>query len=102
MQSKDFNLKYAQSIPALSNKLAAAQADGPDGIVNLLVTYSDYDFGSAAWFLTSQCKPGVLDGLKTAGKDGFDAYLDCIGTTAVDDQTAYYNRALAALGVRSS
>ena len=102
MQSKDFNLKYAQSIPALSGKLAAAQAAGPDGVVSLLIAYSDYDFGSAAWFLTSQCTPDVVSGLKKAGSASFGAYLDCIGTTATDDRTAYYNRALAALGVKSS
>ena len=106
MQSKAFNDKYAQSIaagnPAFKQKLAGVSASDPDAVVSLLVSYKDYDFGSAAWFLTSQCDKSVVQGLQQAGDKSFAAYLGCIGTSPSSDRTAYYNRALAALGVKSS
>ena len=101
MQSASLNLKYAQSIPELKDKLAAAPQGG-DALVDLLIEYSDYDFGSAAWFLTTQCDKGVVNGLKTPGQAGFKAYLDCIGSEMSDQRTGYYNRALAALGGQNS
>jgi len=101
MQSSKFNTMYAQSIPELKPQLAKAQ--GADAVLNLLVSYSDYDFGSAAWFLSSQCTDGVKSGLKTPGAGAFGKYItDCLGTTLTDGRTQYYNRALAALGVKGS
>ncbi|KAL6720683.1 hypothetical protein ACLMJK_002608 [Lecanora helva] len=102
MQSAKFNEQYADSIPELKGAVAGAKAAGPNGIVNLLVHYADYDFGSAAWFLTSQCEKGVVEGLKKPGDAAFKAYLGCIGTSPTDDRSQYYKRALAAYGLKSS
>ncbi|KAL8735874.1 MAG: hypothetical protein Q9181_002652 [Wetmoreana brouardii] len=55
MQSPEFNLKYAKSIPALQSKLAAAGSD-PKAVLGLLTANGEYDFGSGAWYLATQCK----------------------------------------------
>lgn len=102
MQSAAFNLKYAQSIAELAPQLAAAQKAGAENVTDLLISYSDYDFGSASWFLTSQCSPSVVDGLSKAGTAAFNAYLGCIGTSPSDDRTGYYTNALKAFGVTGS
>lgn len=47
MQSPEFNLKYAKSIPELKDKLAAAGTD-PKAVLALLTANGAYDFGSAA------------------------------------------------------
>lgn len=51
MQSPTFNLKYAQSIPALKDQVASVRGD-PVQVLDLLLTKMEYDFGSGAWFLT--------------------------------------------------
>lgn len=99
MQSAAYNLEYAQSIPDLAGKLEAAQAAGPEHILDLLTSNSDYDFGSAAWYLTSQCDKGVVSGLSKAGTAAFDAYLGCIGATGSAQRTEYYTTALKTFGV---
>lgn len=101
MQSAKFNLEYAKSIPNLvrTEEYKAAEAAGPENVTSLLIYYSNYDFGSAAWFLTSQCEPDVVSGLAKAGTKSFNAYLDCIGTKADAERTKYYNNALKAFGV---
>ena len=99
MQSAAFNQKYAQSIPALDGQLAGL---GPAALTALLVQNIDYDFGSGAWFLTTQCGASVVSGMKNAGAASFAAYLGCIHTPVTSDRTAYYNRALEALGVKGS
>lgn len=101
MQSAKFNLEYAKSISKLAptEEFAAAEAAGPENVTSLLISYKNYDFGSAAWFLTSQCEPDVVSGLAKAGTSSFNAYLDCIGTKADAERTKYYNNALKALGV---
>ena len=102
MQSAKYNLQYAQSIPELKPLLAKVDTKDPEKVLKLLITYSEYDFGSASWFLTSQCPKDTVEGLKKAGKDSFGKYLECIGTTATDDREKEYQAALQAMGVNSS
>lgn len=102
MQSAAYNLKYAQSIPELAPQLPAAQAAGAENVTSLLISYANYDFGSAAWFLTSQCDAGVVSGLAKGGTAAFGAYLGCIGTSSSDERTQYYTNALKAFGVTGS
>ena len=99
MQSPTYNLKYAQSIPALAPYLAKIQTSDVVAVLDLLIKYTNYDFGSGAWFLTSQCDPSVRSGLQSGSAAGFSAYLACIGTTETSDRDAYYQRAVTALGV---
>ena len=100
MQGPKFNVQYAQSLPALKASLPAG--NDPATILALLVANIDYDFASAAWFLTTQCTPSVRDGLKKGGLAGFTAYVGCIGAPMADDRTAYYKAAAKAFGVSAS
>lgn len=102
MQSAKYNLQYAQSIPELAPLLAKVDTKNPEAVLELIITYADYDFGSAAWFLTSQCSKETVQGLSKPGEEAFGAYLKCIGTEASDDRQKKYEAALAALGVKSS
>ena len=104
MQSAAFNMKYAMSIPSLSAKLAPVMT-GPDGLGNpngirdLLTSNDDLDFGSAAWYLKTQCGPAVGKNLATGGLAAWQAYITgCVHTTPTPDRQAYYERAMKALG----
>jgi hypothetical protein len=102
MQSPAFNAEYAASIPALSSKLPSVASD-PVGTLNLLLSSETYNFGSAAWFLTSQCSSDVRTDLQSGSESGWESYISsCIGTTVTDDRKAYWTRAMQALGVTSS
>ncbi|KAL2037692.1 hypothetical protein N7G274_009637 [Stereocaulon virgatum] len=59
MQGPKFNVEYAQSLPALKASLPAG--NDPAAVLALLVANIDYDFASAAWFLTTQCAPSGAD-----------------------------------------
>lgn len=104
-----FNLLYARSIPALSTSLdAITTGDTVDGLgddelnaVRALVLPDAYAWGSAAWFLTTQCSEEVRSTLRTGGQAGFESYMGCVGTTATSDRLAYWERANTAFGVSS-
>ena len=106
MQMGNYNFLYAKSIPALSSKLSeittASSADGlSDDQMNAilaLVTPDEYTWGSAAWFLTSQCA-SARPAIQAGGQAGFQAYMSCAGTSATSDRLAYWNRANSALGI---
>ena len=97
MQSAAFNLQYATSL-----QLGAVEQAGPSGVLDALISNDTYDFGSAAWFLDTQCGPDVKANLATGGLDAFTAYLGCIGTTMSPDREAYWQRAAVALGIQPS
>jgi hypothetical protein len=98
MLMPDNVLKYAQSIPALESGLAAAGGDVTK--VLDLVTDDQYNFGAAAWWLTSQCTADVVQGLTTASDAAFAAYMACVGVDATDaTRQAYWGRAKAAFGL---
>ncbi|KAL1305711.1 hypothetical protein AAFC00_007298 [Neodothiora populina] len=102
MQSPAFNLKYAEwlatNAPCENINQAAvmkANATGPVAVLDLLLDDVP-SFGSAAWFLTTQCDPSIEDGLAKETKEGWESYLtDCVGTTATDDRTAIWTKAIA-------
>jgi hypothetical protein len=102
MQSPSFNAKYAASIPALSSKLSSV-ANDPAGVLNLLLSDETYDFGSAAWFLTTQCSAEVRTQLQSGSASGWESYIsNCVGTTVTDARQAYWTKAVQALGVTSA
>ncbi|KAI8951090.1 hypothetical protein F4801DRAFT_546338 [Xylaria longipes] len=107
MQMYNYNLLYAQSIPALGDKLKALGA--PDALktttdtnlmdnVRALVIDDEYNFGSGPWFLSTQC-PGVIDKLKANADDGFTAYMSCVGTGITPQRQEYWSRAKQAFGL---
>ena len=97
MQMPEFNAKYAASIQALAAQLVTAK-DEPDRVRALLTANDVYDFGSAAWYLKTQCGPDVRQNLASGGLDGFKAYVTgCLQTTVTAERLAYYERANMAL-----
>ena len=107
MQLATFNLLYAQSIPALNGALAAIttgtlssdlSSAQQNAIRDLLTAEDSLDFGSAAWFLSSQCSGSVRARLQKNDQDGWEAYMtDCVGTEPSDDRLVYWERAQQAL-----
>ena len=104
MQSASFNMAYAMSIPSISVKLASVMTgpeglNNPNGIRDLLTADDDLDFGSAAWYLKTQCGPAVGNNLADGGISAWQAYITgCVHTTPTEDRQAYYERAMKALG----
>ncbi|CAG7933603.1 unnamed protein product [Penicillium olsonii] len=98
MQSPAFNKKYAASIPDLKDK--AASVSDPADLLDLLRNDGATDFGSGAWFLTTQCSKEVRSALADGSESGWQKYIsDCVGTSVDDDRKAYWERAVKALGV---
>ena len=100
MQSPHFNLLYAKSIPELSSKLRALPAGSPKEVLQMLTDVDEYDFGSAAWFLTTQCSSTIRGGLQDGGLGGWNAYLtDCVDVPSTDSRRAFWRRAKQVFGV---
>lgn len=98
MQSPAYNKKYASSIPALKDK--AAKVSDPADLLDLLRGDETYDFGSGAWFLTTQCSKDVRAKLQKGDEAGWQMYIsDCVGTSVTDERKEYWERAVKALGV---
>ncbi|KAF2461291.1 hypothetical protein BDY21DRAFT_278510 [Lineolata rhizophorae] len=83
MQSPAYNLQYATALfPGA--RAQAAQAQGPAAVLYLLLGDQE-SFGSAAWFLSTQCGQDVRAALQAGTEQGFAAYLtQCVGTTATE------------------
>ena len=102
----NYNLLYAKSIPALATQLSAiTTASSTEGLsddqlnaIRALVLPDQYAWGSAAWFLTTQCT-SARAALQAGGQAGYEAYLSCVGTSATSDRLAYWTRANSALGI---
>ncbi|KAL1964191.1 hypothetical protein VTN77DRAFT_7149 [Rasamsonia byssochlamydoides] len=102
MQSPTYNQQYAASIPALSAQYSSV-AGNVSAVLDLLLSDETYDFGSAAWFLTSQCNADVRAALQSGSEAGWEEYItDCVGTTVTEERREYWVRAVEALGVQSS
>ncbi|ODM20412.1 hypothetical protein SI65_03465 [Aspergillus cristatus] len=99
MQSPSYNAKYAESIPAISDKVSAANGDAGQ-ILDILLADEEYDFGSGAWFLTTQCDQGVRQALQSGSEEGWSGYISgCVGTDANEGRKGYWESAVKALGV---
>ncbi|KAJ5715109.1 uncharacterized protein N7483_012290 [Penicillium malachiteum] len=97
MQSPTFNKKYASSISALKDKLAAVE-NSPADLLDLLRDNETYDFGSGAWFLTTQCSADIRTALKAGTESGWQRFIsECVGTEASSDRKAYWQKAVKAL-----
>ncbi|OHF01263.1 hypothetical protein CORC01_03296 [Colletotrichum orchidophilum] len=110
LQMPNYNLMYALSIPELKDKaaeIAGGVADGADltddkknQILDLVIP-DDYTWGSAGWFLDTQCDKSVKEELETGTVRGFTLYMECIGTSGTEDRVAYWTKAKAAFGMSS-
>ncbi|KAK4143289.1 uncharacterized protein C8A04DRAFT_29107 [Dichotomopilus funicola] len=94
MMQIDFITKYATDL------FGAGKVSGkaPNDIL-ALVTPDATNFGSAAWFLKTQC-PNVRDTLKAGTDQGWLAFNECIGVSgASGDRMAYWTRAKQAFNL---
>ncbi|WEW56829.1 hypothetical protein PRK78_002284 [Emydomyces testavorans] len=94
MQLADWNARYAASIPELKQQLDKGCLDR-DKILDLLLSKDEYDFGSAAWYLTSQCSAEVRSGLQSGTQDGWEKYITgCVETKVSDERLQYWQKAM--------
>ncbi|GKT83472.1 hypothetical protein CT0861_08669 [Colletotrichum tofieldiae] len=108
LQMPKYNLMYALDIPELkqqATEIAGGVADGAslsddkkNAILDLVLP-DDYTWGSAAWFLSTQCDQDVRDGLAAGTVKGFTLYMECIGTSGTEDRVEYWTRAKAAFNM---
>lgn len=97
MQSPEFNTKYAQSITEIQDEVCKASGDVGQ-ILELLLANEEYDFGSGAWFLTTQCKEDVRNQLQSGSEEGWERYItECVETEANADRKGYWEKAVEAL-----
>ncbi|KAI6778164.1 uncharacterized protein J7T54_002699 [Emericellopsis cladophorae] len=95
MQMAEFNLKYAKSIGRLEPRVANVttvdrQSDTELNRILDLVVADDYNFGSGAWFLRSECGEKVLSALNEDVDAGFAAHMDCVGVEADNEERQAY------------
>ena len=104
MQSAAFNIKYATDLGLVTASTLATSPDQLNDIRSLLTADDGIDFGSAAWFLTTQCQdPNVRSALQTGSQAGWETYLtSCVGTTVTSDRLAYWQMAMQALSGSSA
>ncbi|EEP79744.1 predicted protein [Uncinocarpus reesii 1704] len=95
MQMPEWNTRYAASIPELKDQLKGPACNDKVKTLDLLLSKDDYDFGSAAWYLTTQCKPDVRKGLQEGTKVGWEKYItSCIQTTVSEERSKYWQSAI--------
>ncbi|KLJ05595.1 hypothetical protein EMPG_10928 [Blastomyces silverae] len=101
MQIAANNAAYAESLDELKDELAKLKGDKA-AILDLLLKSDDHDFGSAAWFMTTQCSPAVREELQSGSQEGWEKYLTrCIRTEATTQRRDYWERAREAMKVKS-
>lgn len=84
MQMAKYNAPYAKAL-GLSIEQAMMQDEA--------------SFGSAAWYLATQCSPTTRPGMWGGSQAGFEAYVtQCVGATMDGLRLQYWERAVAALG----
>ncbi|PGH00949.1 hypothetical protein GX51_05498 [Blastomyces parvus] len=100
MQIAENNIKYAESLDEIKDELAKVKGDKA-AILDLLLKSDDHDFGSAAWFLTTQCSPAVREELQSGSQKGWEEYLTrCVRTDATGQRKDYWEKAKLALNVK--
>ncbi|KAK4631363.1 hypothetical protein CLAFUW4_02426 [Fulvia fulva] len=92
MQSPAFNEKYAEYLATVpgsgitEEQVEAAKAKGPADVLEL-VNGDRWGFGSAAWFIGTQCSEDVRKGLDLGTQVGFERGLtECAGTEVTADR----------------
>lgn len=102
MQSPAYNLEYAQYLSSVCTdcgvtvaQVEQASSQGPTAVLDLVNT-DEWSFGSAAWFLTTQCDASIRQGLAAGTQAGYEAYLQqCIYASVDDKRIALWSAAVA-------
>jgi hypothetical protein len=101
MQSFDYNLLYAKSIPALASKVEAMPAETAEqkiAILNLVLP-DEYSWASAMWFLTKTKCAVHRPALQAGSPSAFADYGACVGYPPAPKRDARYAAAKTALGL---
>ncbi|KAK2735915.1 hypothetical protein FQN57_001055 [Myotisia sp. PD_48] len=95
MQMAQFNKEYAASIPEIRREFEPIKND-PAAVLNLLLTRDEYDFGTAAWYLTTKCDAEVRKQLQTGSRQGWEEHYlrKCIGAPPSEARFQYWKRAM--------
>lgn len=107
MQMATYNLMYANSLPEVKTKVAAAGYTSVDAMTDAQlnemlgwVTVDEYNFGTGAWYLTTQCPATIREALIADIDTGFATYMsDCVGVEVTDERTAYLTAAKEAFSL---
>ncbi|KAK4545723.1 hypothetical protein LTR36_002677 [Oleoguttula mirabilis] len=102
MQNPEDNLAYAEFLSTTctncgitSAQVQEAEAEGPAAVLDLVNT-DEWSFGSAAWFLTTQCGESVQQGLAAGTQTGWENYLtECLRATVNDERNQLWSAAMA-------
>lgn len=93
MQIANWNKDYAASIAEIKDEFVPVKGDVGE-VLNLLLSNDDYDFGSAAWFLTTLCNDEIRGELRKGTDSGWEKYItECVGTTVTPERKEYLARA---------
>jgi hypothetical protein len=91
--------KYATSVAGADAVQKAKAAGGDAGLEAVLALVNSDDeksFGSAAWFVSTECSDDVRAGLAAATEDGWVKFLtECVQTTATPDRNPAWTAAVA-------
>ncbi|KAI0206224.1 hypothetical protein F4808DRAFT_111381 [Astrocystis sublimbata] len=107
MQMYRYNFLYAKSIPELAGQLTSLGALETSGDTELqnkvraLVTPDEYNFGSGAWFMSTQCGD-IISQLNANPDAGWVAYMGCVlgsPNSITQDRNDFWNRAKTAFGL---
>ncbi|KAF1944073.1 hypothetical protein EJ02DRAFT_420651 [Clathrospora elynae] len=102
MAMPPFVKQYATAVAGAA-AVTQAEAAGGDAGVNAILALANRDdatsFGSAAWFLSTQCSAGVRAGLDAETLEGWHTFLtECVGTTAAAERDPAWTAATKTLG----
>ncbi|KAL4899693.1 hypothetical protein BDW74DRAFT_108407 [Aspergillus multicolor] len=98
MQSVDFNRIYGGSFPEIADNYEELK-DQPGPLLDLILEDPVRDYGSGAWFLTTQCNETVRAGLQNNGEEGWRVFItQCVVTDADSQRRDFWTKAVAALG----
>jgi hypothetical protein len=100
MQMPNWNQKYAASLPEISEQYELVK-DSVEGVLDLLLKNDDHDFGSAAWFLATNCPAEVRAELQKGTDAGWERYItQRVHTTVTDERRKYWLGAREVMGAR--
>ena len=98
----EWNVKYANYLATectncVIESAAVSKAEATGGDAVLALVNDDFgSFGSAAWFLRTQCSAEICEGLGTGSQEGWEAFLtSCVGVEATEDRTEIWRKAIA-------
>jgi hypothetical protein len=101
MAMPPFVEKYATAVAgadAVTQAKAAGETAGLEAVLALVNSDDEKSFGSAAWFVTTQCSADVRAGLVAGTTEGWHQFLTaCVGTEADPSRDTSWTAATATI-----